>query len=96
MNLGWFSRRRRAEDLNEELESHLAMAREELVQRGQSKTAAARAVLREFGNLSLVREVTQDVWGGRWWRDLLEDARYGLRVLTKNPRFVAVAALVCP
>jgi predicted permease len=93
MNLRWFSRRRRAEDLNEELQSHLAMATEELVQRGESKTAAAQAALREFGNLSLVREVTQDVCGGRWWRDLLEDARYGLRVLTKNPRFVAVAAL---
>ncbi len=93
MNFHWFKRRRRAEDLSEELESHLTMATQELVQRGESKTAAEQAVLREFGNLSLVREVTQDVWGGRWWRDALGDARYGLRVLLKNPRFVAVAAL---
>jgi predicted permease len=92
MNFRWLSRRR-TKELNDELESHLAMATEDHVQRGESNIAAARAAEREMGNFLLIREVTQDVWGGRWWRDLLEDAQYGLRVLWKNPRFLAVAVL---
>jgi putative ABC transport system permease protein len=93
MNLGWFSRKRRSEELNEELESHLAMATEERIERGEAVAAAARAARREIGNFLLIREVTQDMWGGRWWRDVLEDVRYGLRVLWKNPRFLAIAVL---
>jgi predicted permease len=93
MNFRWFSRKHRTEELNDELEAHLAMATEDRVQRGESKAAAAQAARRELGNFLLIREVTQDVWGRRWWRDLLEDAVYGLRVLWKSPRFLTVAVL---
>jgi predicted permease len=93
MNFGRFSRKRRSEELNEELESHIAMAIQDRVERGEPATAAAYDVRREMGNFLLIREVTQDMWGGRWWRDLLEDVRYGLRVLWKNPRFLTVAVL---
>lgn len=93
MNLDWFSRKRRSEELNEELESHLRMATEDRVERGETLAAARHASQREMGNFLLIREATQDMWGGRWWRDLLEDVRYGLRVLWKNPRFLAVGVL---
>jgi predicted permease len=93
MNFHWFSRKQRTDELNEELESHLSLATEDLVHRSESRTAAALAAQREMGNLLLIREVTQDMWGGRWWRDLLEDVQYGLRVLWKNPRFLTVAVL---
>ena len=69
------------------------MATEDLAQRSESRAAAAQAARREMGNFLLIREVTQDMWGGRWWRDLLEDVQYGLRVLWKNPRFLTVAVL---
>ena len=93
MKFPWLRRRDRLQELDEELESHLSMATADLVQRGVSEKAAMHAARRAFGNLSLVRETTLDVWGGRWWQDLLEDVRYGLRVLCKAPQFLAVAVL---
>jgi putative ABC transport system permease protein len=93
MNSGWFSRKRRIEELNDELRSHLDMATVDRVQRGESPLGAAHAAERELGNFLLIREVTEDMWGGRWWRDLLEDVQYGLRVLWKNPRFLTAAVL---
>ena len=93
MTFLWRNRRRRAEELKEELESHLTMATDDRVGRGEPEREAERAAQREMGNLMLIREVTQDVWGGRWWRDLVEDGQYGFRVLWKNPRFLTVAVL---
>ena len=93
MNFRGLRRKDRLQELNEELESHLAMATEDLVQRGLSEDAAAQTARRDFGNFLLVREVALDAWGGRWWRDFLEDTQYGWRMLWKNPGFLAMAVL---
>jgi len=41
---------------------------------------AEHAARREFGSVELVKEVTRDVWGGKWLRDLADDVRFGLRM----------------
>jgi putative ABC transport system permease protein len=93
MNFLWWRRKQLDRELEEEVRTHLEMAANERVDRGEDKNEAERSARREFGNVGLVKEVTQDVWGWRWLENLYEDARFGLRMLRKSPGFSAVAVL---
>jgi len=91
----WLLRRhRREEELDEEVQAHLRMAAQERMEQGESVEQARTSAVREFGNVTLVKEVTRDMWGFRWVEILHQDVRYGLRMLVKNPGFAAVAILV--
>jgi len=91
---GWlFRRHQREQELDEEVQAHLRMAAQERMEQGETAEQARAAAVREFGNVSLVKEVTRDVWGFRWLETLLQDLRYGLRQLSRNPGFTAVAVL---
>ena len=87
------SGRRREEELQAEIRSHLRMAIKDRVERGETPEQAEAAARREFGNEALVKEVTREMWGWVWLRQLGQDLRYGLRTMRREPGFAAVAVL---
>jgi len=89
--MGWAFWRRREENLEEELQSHLKMAIQDRVERGEIATQAEQAARREFGNVALVTEVTRDGWAWTWLERLVQDVRYGARMLAKSPAYMVIA-----
>jgi len=90
---GLFRRKSMDAALDEEVQSHLRMAEQEHMEKGETAEQARVSALREFGNVGLVKEVTSDMWGWGWLEQLRHDVRFGLRMLRKNPGFAAVAVL---
>ena len=88
-----FSRRRLYGDLSEEIQGHLEEKVEELVGNGMSRKDAESAARREFGNVTLTKEEGRDVWRWSFLENLLNDIRYGLRILFANPGFSIIAML---
>ena len=55
-------RRRRTDDIAEEIELHIAMATRDHRERGLAPDEARAAALREFGNVPLIQQTTREVW----------------------------------
>ena len=87
---GWrrlFDRRRRRDDLQDEIRAHLAMDTHRRVAARQDARSAERAAIKEFGNVMLTRERTQRMWSGERVFEALRyvehDVRYALRILRR-------------
>src|SRR5262245_16512851 len=84
-------RRRKEQDLDRELQYHIDRRIDDLTRSGLAENEAQREASLEFGGIRQVKEEVRDAWKARLLWDLIEDLRYGSRVLLKNPGFATVA-----
>jgi predicted permease len=84
---------RRSEALREEMDLHLAEKAEQLQAEGMTAERAWAEARRQFGNVGLKQEESREIWIARFWSELGQDVRYGLRTMTTNKAFSALAVL---
>jgi predicted permease len=80
-------------DLDQELKSYVDLLAEEKMQNGMTPEAARRAAKIEVGGMEQVKEQVRDVRSGAHLETLVQDVRYGVRVLLKNPGFSLLVIL---
>ena len=90
---GLFSRDRRERELNDEIESHLALHIEDNIRAGMTLAEARRAALVKFGGVEAAKESYRDRRGIPLLETLAQDIRYAVRTLRRNAGFAIVAIL---
>lgn len=79
-------RSRRDDELAEELRFHRSMAEREGLDAGLTPEEARRRARRQLGNETLAREDARSIWAFPMIDDLIQDLRYGVRMLARNGR----------
>jgi predicted permease len=88
-----FRSKRLAQELDEELEFHLAMRQQWNEDRGVAVATARRQARLRFGNPLLWRERMSEIDLAMLPQTVLQDLRYGARILRRNAGFTLVAVL---
>ncbi len=88
-------RNRRLEaDLDDDIQTHLALAEDEAIARGLSPEAARYEARRQFGGITQMQEEHRDHRTFSWIEQIAKDFRYGLASLKRTPGFAVVVISV--
>src|SRR5215469_8193832 len=74
-------------ELDQEVSSYLALLMEEKMKSGMSREQAMRAAKIELGGSDQVKEHVREVRSGAWLESFVQDVRYGIRMIGRNPGF---------
>ena len=86
-------RRRFGRELDEEMAFHREQAEKEFVAGGMTAEAAKYAAMRQFGNATRLKEKSHELVGFKA-ETVVQDLKFALRQLRKNPGFAATAILI--
>jgi len=84
-------RRRKLDDFGAEIEAHLQLEADEL--RTEGHADAEHAARRAFGNRAIAEERFYEAGRWMWFEQFVRDVRFAARVLLKDLRFSALAAV---
>lgn len=80
-----FRKEQLEEDLDDELRFHLEMQIRDNIERGMAPDEARRVARLRFGNGTLIKEDSRQVWGFRWLEELGQDLRFAVRSFRRSP-----------
>jgi predicted permease len=80
-------------ELREEIELHVALRAEQLVETGLSAGDALLAARKRFGNQPRIANAAREPWGWCWLEGCVQDARHVARQLRRTPAFVVVVCV---
>jgi putative ABC transport system permease protein len=91
--LGFFTKKRDAARLQQEVAHYLEMATEDYIKSGHTPEQARRQASLDFGSLESIKEDWRDQSTIPWLENLWRDIRHGSRSLWKAPAFSAFTVL---
>src|SRR5262249_17401971 len=80
-------------EIDEEINFHIAMRADELERGGLSSAEAERAARSVFGNITKIGDSCREIRGVGIVEGFRQDLNFGLRLMKRNPAFTAIALI---